>query len=585
VHLQTIIQQRKKLIGAAVGSGMAAAAAEAAGADLVMVLNAGFFRTQGLSSMASVLPVASANNLTWQIAQRYILPRIKRTPVIIGLCGHDPDFAFDAFFRDAARLGVVGVTNFPSIGFFDAQFREALDESGFTMENEIEMLVAAQQRGLMTIGFFFNAKEALAMAAAGVDVLNLVFGFTQPRPLEAQTHQADLDRAVVIINDVIGDLRAAGHDAYTLMFGAPVALPQDAEQIFQRTEICGYIGGSSVERVPIAETIFHTVRQFKLATVRDQRNRLGAITARSESMHGLFETIRNAAHSEAPVLILGESGTGKELVAREIHRLSPRCTQPMVCWNCGATSESLAMSELFGHEEGAFTGATKTYLGKFETADGATLFMDEVVDLPLSVQASLLRVLQEREVVRVGNQRTIPVDVRLVAASNTDIPELIRNGCFRLDLYYRLSTVVLRIPPLRDRPEDIPLLVREFVHEFAERYACCPPTIPDSVMKLLVGHHWPGNIRQLRAVIERAFILGRGARFREKWIEDVMAADSRVSLPATGPTQPVGGRQEAVAAKRARLEEVLARVGGNKAAAARELGVTRRTIYQWLRSN
>jgi len=584
MSLRDLVQSRQKLIGVAVGSGMAAVAGEAGGADLVMVLNAGFFRSQGISSLAAVLPVANANRLTWQIAQQHILPRLKRTPVVVGLCAHDPDFDFDGFFRRAADYGVAGVTNFPSIGFFDGQFREALDESGLVMQREIDMLVAAKKHGLFTIGFFFNRQEAMAMAAAGVDMLNLVFGFAEARPSEAQAHQADLDRAVIVVNDVIDGLEAAGHDAYTVMFGSPVALPQDAEQLFQRTRIRGYIGGSSVERFPTAETILHTVRQFKLASVQSQHDRLGAITACSKTMHELFETIRHVAQSRAPVLILGESGTGKELVAREIHRLSQRCTQPMVCWNCGATSEPLAMSELFGHEKGAFTGATSTYLGKFETANGATLFMDEVVDLPLSVQASLLRVLQEREIVRVGSQRTIPVDVRLVAASNKDVSHLIETGRFRLDLFYRLSTIVLRIPPLRDRPEDIPLLVREFVHEFVHRYACRPPTIPDDVMELLVRHHWPGNIRQLRGAIERGFVLGHGARFRREWIEDMLAMDERISFSAAEPNRIAAGRGETMAAKRARLDEVLARVGGNKAAAARELGVTRRTLYQWLRA-
>lgn len=582
MNLQDLLVHRQKLIGVAVGSGMAAVAAEDGGADLVMVLNAGIFRSQGLSSMTAVLPVANANKLTWEITQRHVLPRLKHMPVIVGLCAHDPEFDFEAFFHEAHDYGVAGVTNFPSVGFYDGQFREALEENGLAMADEINMLVAAKRQGLFTVGFFFNLPQALAMADAGVDILNLTLGFAETRPVEAQAHQTDLDRAVVEINKVFDGLEQAGHDACMVFFGGPVALPQDAEQVFQRTRVRGYIGGSSIERFPAAETIVHTVRQFKLASTQTQHDRLGAITARSKTMHELFETIRCVAQSKAPVLILGESGTGKELVAREIHRLSPRCTQPMVCWNCGATSESLAMSELFGHEKGAFTGAAGTYLGKFETANGATLFMDEVVDLPLSVQASLLRVLQEREIVRVGSQRTIPVDVRLVAASNKDVSRLIEEGRFRLDLYYRLSTVVLHIPPLRDRPEDIPLLVGEFIHEFVDRYACRPPTIPDAVMELLIGHHWPGNIRQLRGAIERGFVLGRGARFRTEWIQDMLAMDGRVALPAASSNQPVD-RREVMDVKRARLDEVLARVGGNKAAAARQLGVTRRTLYQWLR--
>ncbi|MBN2023694.1 MAG: sigma-54-dependent Fis family transcriptional regulator [Pirellulales bacterium] len=583
-NLHQLVQARRRMIGVAVGSGMAAAAAEAGGADLVMVLNAGFFRSQGVSSMAALLPLANANELTWEIAQRHVLPRVTRTPVVVGLCAHDPVLDLDAVLARFRGFGVAGVTNFPTVGFLDGQYREAMDQSGYSLAREVEMLAAAKRRDFFTVGFCFNPREAIAMAEAGVDVLNLASGFADYHPAESPGHQDDLDRAVAAINAVSGALRAAGRDAYLVVVGGPVILPQDAEQVFQRTGALGYLGGSSVERFPAAETIVQTVREFKLATVRDQRDRFGAITARSERMHELFETIRRVAQSNAAVLILGESGTGKELVAREIHRLSPRGAQALVCWNCGATSENLAMSELFGHEKGAFTGATSTYLGKFETADGATLFMDEVVDLPLSVQASLLRVLQEREIVRVGSQRTIPVDVRLVAASNKDVAGLIQSGRFRLDLYYRLSTVVLAIPPLRDRTEDIPLLVREFVHEFADRYACRPPTIPDAVMDRLMAHQWPGNIRQLRGVIERGFVLGGGGRFRAEWFEDVLAMDARIAAPAASHDARRDARGEGMAAKRARLPEVLARLGGSKAAAARELGVTRRTVYQWLQS-
>jgi transcriptional regulator with GAF, ATPase, and Fis domain len=239
---------------------------------------------------------------------------------------------------------------------------------------------------------------------------------------------------------------------------------------------------------------------------------------RSEAMQKVFETIRQVADSSASVLIVAESGAGKELVAREIHRLSPRFTKPMVCWNCGAMSESLAMSELFGHEKGSFTGASRTHIEKFEAAQAGTLFMDEVADLPLSFQASLLRVLQEREIMRVGGEQSLKVDVRLIAATNKDFQDLIPAKQFRLDLYYRLSTIVLRIPPLRERTEDIPLLVQEF----SQIYGCAVPRIPDSV------------------------------------------------------------KNDSQTIKRARLAQVLAKNRGNKIAAARELGISRRTIYNWL---
>ena len=427
-----ILRQRKRLIGAAVGSGMAAIAAEGGGADLLMALSAGYFRSQGCSSMAALLPFANANRLTWDVTVCHILPSVRRTPVILGVCAQDPTVDWNTLFRDAQEHGIAGVTNFPSVGFLDGQYRAALEETGLGMAAEDRMLAAAKKFGLLTIGFCFNLSEAQGMAECDVDIVNLDLGFAEWRQTEATAHQAALDRGVALINEVTNGLKQAGRDTYTVIFGGPVVFPQDLEQVFQRTGIQGYIGGSTVESFPAAPTIVHTVREFKQAAARSYKHRLGAITGTSTGMQELFERIRRVAQSDAPTLIVGESGTGKELVAREIHRQSLRAAQPLVCWNCGATTETLAMTELFGHEKGAFTGATRAHTGKFETANGTTLFMDEVADLPPSVQASLLRVLQEKEIVRVGSQRTVPVDVRLIAASNKDFVAMIQSGLVEL---------------------------------------------------------------------------------------------------------------------------------------------------------
>jgi transcriptional regulator with GAF, ATPase, and Fis domain len=375
--------------------------------------------------------------------------------------------------------------------------------------------------------------------------------------------------------------RSAASDPYCVIFGGPVLLPQDTAQVYQRTEALGYLGGSAVERFPTASAVTQTVREFKHVTKAGKKmNRLGALIGTSPAMQQVFETIRSVAASDAAVLIQGESGTGKELAAREIHRLSHVHAEPLVSWNCGAMTESLAMSELFGHERGAFTGATRAHSGKFEMADGGTLFMDEVTDLPITVQASLLRVLQEKEIVRVGGEKSIGVDVRLIAASNKDFRELIPAGRFRLDLYYRLSTVVLRMPPLRERQEDIPFLVWELAQEFGQKYACPVPRIPDSVLTALARHPWPGNIRELRNVVERVFLLGRGKSFSRAWFEEMFAADRAVDERlAPAPAPPL-----TLAARREKLQESMERHGGNKTAVARELGVTRKTVHKWLKS-
>jgi two-component system response regulator HydG len=580
--LERLLEERKPLVGAAVGSGISAAAAEEGGADLLMVLSVGHFRLHGTSSAAAFMPYANANALTWEIATRHVLPRIERTPVFLGVFAQDPSLDAEEYLRAIRRYGLAGVTNFPSVGFYDGAFRASLEAAGLGFAREVDLLRRARAEGLRTIGFCLNAADARTLAAAGVDILCLNLGIADWRAREPAEHQAALDGAVAAIRAMIAAAREAEPRPYVVVFGGPVVLPQDTAQVYQRTDALGYIGGSSVERFPTSAAITQTVREFHHAARGGRRmDRLGALIGTGPAMRQVFETIRSVAASDATVLIVGESGTGKELAAREIHRLSHLHDRPLVSWNCGATSESLAMSELFGHEKGAFTGATRAHVGKFEMADGGTLFMDEVADLPLSVQASLLRVLQEREIVRVGGEKTIAVNVRLIAATNKDFRELIPAGRFRLDLYYRLSTVVLRMPPLRERHEDIPFLVWEFAQEFCQKYGAPAPRIPDSVLSALMHHTWPGNIRELRNLVERLFLLGRGKAFSRAWFEEMFAADRAVgeSFRPSAPSPSV----LSLAEKRERLSEVLARHRGNKTAAARELGVTRKTIHKWLR--
>jgi DNA-binding NtrC family response regulator/predicted TIM-barrel enzyme len=579
--LLSLLRARTPLVGAAVGAGMSAAAAEEGGADLLMVLSAGHFRLQGIASAAAFMPYANANDLSWEIATRHVIPRVRGTPVFVGVCAQDPNLQPDEYLRRAVQHGIAGVTNFPSVSFIGGDLREALEEEGNGLEREAALLVRAQELGLLTIGFCLNPGDARRLSAVGPDLLCLNLGIAEWRTVEAAEHQAALDKAVASIRAMIAAAAEARPDPYCVVFGGPVVLPQDTAQVYQRTAALGYIGGSSVERFPTSSAITQTVRDFRHAARAGRGvDRLGALIGTGPAMQEVFETIRSVAASDAAVLITGESGTGKELAAREIHRLSRLHAQPLVSWNCGATTESLALSELFGHERGAFTGATRAHLGKFELAHGGTLFMDEVTDLPPPVQASLLRVLQEHEIVRVGGEKTIAVNVRLIAASNKDFQELIPAGRFRLDLYYRLSTVVLRMPPLRSRQEDIPLLVWELAQELSRKYGAPVPRIPESVMGALARHSWPGNIRELRNVVERLFLLGKGKSFSRAWFDEIFAADR-----AVGESLPASATRLTIAARRGRLQEVLARLHGNKSAAARELGVTRKTVHKWLRGS
>ena len=264
-----------------------------------------------------------------------------------------------------------------------------------------------------------------------------------------------------------------------------------------------------LEKVHLA--VRHALDQKRLEwenrALRDTIDRRYEIVGESKAIRMLREQILSAAPSNGRVLIRGESGTGKELIARAIHRHSARRDKPFVVVNCAAIPEELIESELFGHERGAFTGATAQRRGKFELADGATIFLDEVGDMSLKTQAKVLRVLQEQTFERVGGSESLTVDVRVIAASNKDLLEEIRRGAFREDLYYRLSVIPFEVPPLRERQEDIPILARYFLQSFCQEHGKPEKDLSPEAMQLLVDYHWPGNVRELRNVIERMVIM------------------------------------------------------------------------------
>ncbi len=234
------------------------------------------------------------------------------------------------------------------------------------------------------------------------------------------------------------------------------------------------------------------------------------IVGHSPALHSVLDTIRQVAPSDTTVLLIGETGTGKELIARALHRLSPRDGRPLVAVNCGAIAPGLIESELFGHERGAFTGALQRRIGRFESADQSTLFLDEVSELPLDGQVKLLRAVQEQEIERVGGSRPIRVDVRLIAATNRDLEREVEAGRLRPDLFYRLNVLPIHIPPLRERRGDIPQLARHFVAHFQKKLGKPFTGIDPDSMRRLQAHTWPGNVRELRNVIERACVLARG---------------------------------------------------------------------------
>ncbi|MFI5331464.1 MAG: sigma-54 interaction domain-containing protein [Desulfobaccales bacterium] len=304
------------------------------------------------------------------------------------------------------------------------------------------------------------------------------------------------------------------------------------------------------------------------------------IIGRSPVMVQLFTLISAAAQSEAPVIIYGESGTGKELVAAAIHRLSPRRRGPLIKVNSAALNESLLESELFGHVKGAFTGADRTRVGRFEAATGGDIFLDEIGDLPLATQAKLLRVLQEKVIEKVGDHAPVAVDVRVITATNKDLHRLMAQGRFREDLFYRIGVIPVHLPPLKERREDIPLLVKAFIDQGRRRTRKPITGITDAALELLGSHDWPGNVRELINVIEYAFVLCPEGVIQP---EHLPAAFSRISEVQTKARPAESAARDA--GERARLIEAVTQAGGKKAEAARLLGISRVTLWKLLKAH
>ncbi len=329
-------------------------------------------------------------------------------------------------------------------------------------------------------------------------------------------------------------------------------------------------------KLVMERSLEHTRLQKENEGLRSQlaQLRVPDMIGRSPAMQSLIEMVTLVAPSEATVLITGESGTGKGLIARIIHANSSRSNKPLVEVNCAAIPETLIESELFGHEKGAFTGANRQRRGRFEQADGGTIFLDEVGEMSLPMQAKLLRVLQDGDMQRVGGEAVISVDVRVIAATNRNLQAMVAAGAFREDLYYRLNVVSIEAPSLRGRREDIPALAQHFLKKFAQKNHKTVKGITPRAMDILIRHSWPGNVRELENVIERAVILLRG--------ESITPGELPLSMQQAQDSPPVvdfsGSDYTLADMEKQLILQVLEDTGGNKSETARRLGVTRRTL-------
>jgi len=314
----------------------------------------------------------------------------------------------------------------------------------------------------------------------------------------------------------------------------------------------------------------------------DEKFSFDHIIGHSMALKTVIDQVKLVAPSRATILIEGESGTGKELIAQAIHQVSPRTRAPFIAVHCAALSENLLESEIFGHEKGSFTGATERRVGRFESADGGTLFLDEIGEISASTQVKLLRFLETRTIERVGGSKPIELDVRLVAATNRNLEQMVKAGKFREDLYFRLNVVRLTMPPLRERAEDIPLLLAHFIAIFAKENGLAPLTIEPGAVQTLQRYPWPGNIRELRNFCENVVVMYRGKTLSEYDL-DPRFRGAAPTLPVAGSVAPVVTNPLSVAENEKRLlREALIKARGNRTKAAELMGISRRTLHRKL---
>ena len=401
-----------------------------------------------------------------------------------------------------------------------------------------------------------EALESIQNAEYDVALIDIKMPGMDGMELQARLREADPELTVIIMTgyaSVETAVQALKHGAYDY-----ITKPVDPDEL-------SHLVSNAME---------HRRARREVVRLRENLQEVYPSTeliGKAPAMKKVYELIEMVAPTEATVLITGESGTGKEVVARAIHSAGPRRFMPMVTIHCGALTETLLESELFGHEKGAFTGAQYRKKGKFEVADGGTVFLDEISDISLKTQTDLLRVLQEKEIVRVGGNQPIKVDFRCVAATNKNLEELVKAGTFRPDLYYRLHVFCIELPPLRDRREDIPLLVAHFLNKFCMMTSRSVPQISAEALQVLMNHEWPDNVRELENAVERALVVCRGP--------EIKPADFSFQFQTNG--MPTGRTLEDV--ERVHIERILRETEHNLSRSARILDIDRTTLYNKLR--
>jgi predicted TIM-barrel enzyme/DNA-binding NtrC family response regulator len=558
------------LVAAAIGTGMAAQAAARGGADFLVALNAGHLRSMGEPSVASLLALRETNRFVLEFAKAEIRPRTN-LPVFIGLAAFDPRLDPDALLQEVRTAGFDGVTNFPTVALIDGRFRRFLEASGFGIAREVALLRQARAQGLATLAYVHTGSEARQMAAAGVDIVNIDLGWNTGGALGVATRMP-ITEAADIAGRMIRTVRKVAADTICVVEGGPIVRPEQMDEVCRAAQADGYIGGSTIDRVPLETAIelvtaaFKTMGALRRRVTRlerrlDPRRMPVCLIGDASPVIRARAAYEQALASDLPLLVAGEPGTGRRDLARALHAGSGRAGRRLTWLTCAAGQERME-ADLFGSEAGAMPGITRRRIGWLELARGSTLVIDDLGELDLACQRRLCAAMESGGFRRVAGTDHLPLDVRLVGITRFDPAR--DSAVLDRRLLEVLGVIRADLPALREHLEDLPQIIQHLLDTLTA--GKLPAELDPSTYRILLGHDWPGNTRELGNVLREAlFAAGNRA---------ILAAH----LPPLGPSHPRAART-GFASEREWILDGLRRNRFRRAETARFLGVSRKTLY------
>jgi two-component system response regulator AtoC len=493
------MQPSKFFFGAVVSSGLTAQAIDRAGADFLLVLNAGRMRLRGASSLTCYLPLRPSNEWVFEIAEQEILGRCK-APVLAGICVSDPTTRLEDLVDKVIRLGFSGVSNFPPAILLDGRLRQLLEDEGLGFARECELIRLASKKGLKTVAYVATNKEARAMVDAGAETICVNIGFTGGAT--GVNTNLTIESAADLASRVLEGIPATIHK---LVEGGPIASPEDAMAVARLSPAQGYIAGSTLDRFPIEQALDEVARSYKVISTVNQpketsETKQDSVVGSSIAMQDIRKMIAEVANSDIPVLIQGETGSGKSLIAMDILQKSGRASRTQIVVDCASLTDDEGEAQLLGVAAGAVKRNTVQARGALEAADKGTLIIEDLASMRERHQGLILKFSDTGLVQRIGDIEGRNVDVRIISTALPEIQNRLEAGSFRPDLLYRLNGFEINVPPLNARRDDIPELATYFANKLSNGK---PPQFSNAALSVLIEHDWPGNVRELQFVVRR----------------------------------------------------------------------------------